>query len=213
MKKVVLSILALVLLIAVAGLFFFHMRNDAIYRIQISGLLSPESGSESGRRSEVVFRILGVETGRDWRIRVPETQEQAVLTGITETAQAGFAFGHYGEGPQKGMVYLDYSRKQSLSLTDPQGGLWFVIPLVVDGPGSGRFWYLGLFRFDPQRAEVSHKASAFIGDRVQISSLTLLEPLKSGAQEVVLQVQGYREALGKTRMQRLTVSTQGFVPG
>ncbi|MGR5237520.1 hypothetical protein [Vibrio alfacsensis] len=139
----------------------------AVYRFSLSDEEIMAKFPQVQRQSNpIVAEVLGIQSHNPWTIQVPE---QGAVTFLDEwDKNNGFLKGRYDAGATKGEVLVPTAFIAQRDIDDTP---WVVAPLIVTTQGSGTFYYIGLFKFDPVPSRVVLLDSLFIGDRIQMSDL------------------------------------------
>ena len=176
-RKLLFSILALVSLVILAGIYRFNFTHDDLYVVQEDGSVVPLDEDID----RVMLTLFSIKTHEGWSIKLPESQSQpqaeARLTRVDLSGDRRFASGDYQDGPERGSVRLDYMKMLTLNYAGDADQMLFVAPFFVSNQGSGVFAYLGLFNLNHKRGDIVQLDSVFIGDRIEIRDLQVEEPL------------------------------------
>ncbi len=80
----------------------------------------------------------------------------------------GYLIGQYDAGATKGQVLVPTAFIAQRKINKE---FWIAAPMIVTTQGSGAFYYVGLFKFDPIPSRVVLLDSVFIGDRVKFAQI------------------------------------------
>ncbi|MDF2155368.1 hypothetical protein [Vibrio sp. CAU 1672] len=147
----------LLIVVVAAGLYRFTLSDDDIMA------KFPQAADPS---NVIVAELLGIQSANPWTLHVPEAGAVSFLDEWDKEHQ--YLKGDYDAGAARGEVLLptDFIRS-----TQIDGTPWIVSPLIVTSQGTGAFYYLALFKFDPAVSRVVMVDSIFIGDRIKLASL------------------------------------------
>ncbi|MGR5069169.1 MULTISPECIES: hypothetical protein [Vibrio] len=147
----------LLAMVVIAGVYRFSLSDEDIMA------KFPQVQLQS---NSIIAEVLGIQSQNPWTIQVPE---QGAVTFLEEwDKEHGFLKGQYDAGATKGEVVVPTA---FIAQRDIAGTPWLVAPVIVTTQGSGAFYYVGLFKFDPIPSRVVLLDSVFIGDRIQMSDL------------------------------------------
>lgn len=215
-KYVVLPLLVLFVLIAAAGIYRFNFTSDDIYLVTQDGSVVPHDSTKNHLANLLPLdeKIKG-----DFLVKLPETSSdiQVALTSFSLNGKLKLASGKYSDGEVRGDIMLDYNRIFPLQLPDEGALTSFVAPFAVTTQGSGVFWYLGLFCLDHHTGRIRHLESEFIGDRIKIDNIDVVEPFVAPYQ-IQLSYRDRSEALAMaqepdvTRERKYSVSATSLTP-
>ncbi|UPR59705.1 hypothetical protein ITG10_20315 [Vibrio sp. ED004] len=176
MKKKILPIplillipIVMLVVVILAGVYRFSLSDEEILAKFPSSQVSYDP---------VVETVFDLKTTNPWTIKVPETNAYAFINEID--APKAIAFGRYDSGVERGVVTVD---TKSLSAVTLGNASFFVAPMWISNQGSGVFYYLGLFKHDQQRSRVVLVDQLFLGDRVQIQTLDVVQQPDSQSQK------------------------------
>lgn len=97
-------------------------------------------------------------------IQIPETNTQAELKKDGEGTKFSATYQDSKDPSIRGAISLD--TKDAVVYSSD----FILVPFVLNSGGTGQFVYVGLFDIKSN----SHKASAFIGDRIQVDSISVV---------------------------------------
>ncbi|MFN1533867.1 hypothetical protein [Vibrio jasicida] len=149
--------IVLLAVVIIAGIYRFSLSDDEIMA------KFPQVQTQS---NPIVEEVLGIQSRNPWTVQVPE---QGAVTFLQEwDKEHGYLKGDYDAGATKGSVLVptDFIAKREIGKAT-----WVAAPVIVTTQGSGAFYYLGLFKFDPVPSRVVLINSVFVGDRIQMSKL------------------------------------------
>ncbi|POF57198.1 hypothetical protein CRN58_20725, partial [Vibrio vulnificus] len=111
-----------------------------------------------------------IKTANPLTVLVPESKAFALMTDFD--AENAIVVGQYDSGAERGSVtvFAQYWRE-----LEADKASWFVAPLAISNQGSGHFYYLGLFKYDPVPRRVVMTDAQFLGDRIRLDKLTKTE--------------------------------------
>ncbi|MEL0607764.1 hypothetical protein [Vibrio echinoideorum] len=168
MKKKILPIplillipIVMLVVVILAGIYRFSLNDEEILAKFPSSQVSYDP---------VVETVFDLKTTNPWTIKVPETNAYAFINEVDEPR--ALAFGRYDSGVERGVVTVDTNNLSAVTLGKAR---FFVSPMWVSNQGSGVFYYLGLFKHDKQRSRVVLVDQLFLGDRIQIQTLDVME--------------------------------------
>jgi len=147
--------------VTVAGVYRFSLSDDDIMA---------KFPNQPIERDALLYAWLGISTPNPLTLNVPESKAFAFIDEYDSAN--GVASGPYDAGMERGRVTLFTKFKLDLSSDEET---WFTAPLMVSNQGSGRFYYLGLFKYDPQPRRVIMTDAVLLGDRIQIKGTLLAE--------------------------------------
>lgn len=149
--------IVLLVVVIVAGIYRFSLSDEDIIA------KFPQAQAQS---NSIVEEVLGIQSRNPWTIQVPE---QGAVTFLQEwDKEHGYLKGDYDAGGTKGAVLVPTEFIVQRDIGDTS---WVVAPVIVTTQGSGAFYYIGLFKFDPLPSRVVLLNSVFVGDRIQMSKL------------------------------------------
>ncbi|MEZ8284935.1 hypothetical protein AB4277_05495 [Vibrio splendidus] len=171
MKKKILPIplillipIVMLVVVILAGIYRFSLSDEEILAKFPSSQVSYDP---------VVESVFELKTTNPWTIKVPETNAYAFINEVDEPRT--IAFGRYDSGVERGVVTVDTQSLASVTLGQAS---FFVAPMWISNQGSGVFYYLGLFKHDQQRSRVVLVDQLLLGDRVQIQTLDVTQPVE-----------------------------------
>ncbi|PMK95444.1 hypothetical protein [Vibrio lentus] len=171
MKKKILPIplillipIVMLVVVILAGIYRFSLSDEEILAKFPSSQVSYDP---------VVETVFDLKTTNPWTIKVPETNAYAFINEVDETK--AIAFGRYDSGVERGVATVD---TKSISAVTLGKASFFVAPMWISNQGSGVFYYLGLFKHDQQRSRVVLVDQFLLGDRVQIQTLDVTQPVE-----------------------------------
>ncbi|EGR0790533.1 hypothetical protein EWS92_06575 [Vibrio vulnificus] len=168
MKKRILPI-PLILLIPIVMLAV--VMTAGIYRFTLSDEeILAKFPSQQIAADAIVERLTGIKTANPLTVLVPESKAFALMTDFD--AENAIVVGQYDSGAERGSVtvFAQYWRELEADKVS-----WFVAPLAISNQGSGHFYYLGLFKYDPVPRRVVMTDAQFLGDRIRLDKLTKTE--------------------------------------
>ncbi|BDP32225.1 hypothetical protein NB574_17850 [Vibrio vulnificus] len=168
MKKRILPI-PLILLIPIVMLAV--VMTAGIYRFTLSDEeILAKFPSQQIAADAIVERLTGIKTANPLTVLVPESKAFALMTDFD--AENAIVVGQYDSGAERGSVtvFAQYWRELKADKVS-----WFVAPLAISNQGSGHFYYLGLFKYDPVPRRVVMTDAQFLGDRIRLDKLTKTE--------------------------------------
>lgn len=164
MKKRILPIplillipIVMLLIVIVAGLYRFSLSDEEILAKFPASTLNADP---------IVERLTSLKTPNPLTVMVPETKAFALISEYNPTLAT--ATGRYDSGAERGQVSVLLSFWQSLEWQSVQG---YTAPFAISNQGSGTFYYLGLFKFDPVPQRLVMVDAVLLGDRITIESL------------------------------------------
>ncbi|EJV9423885.1 hypothetical protein N7893_003575 [Vibrio vulnificus] len=168
MKKRILPI-PLILLIPIVMLAV--VMTAGIYRFTLSDEeILAKFPSQQIAADAIVERLTGIKTVNPLTVLVPESKAFALMTDFD--SENVLVVGEYDSGAERGSVtvFAQYWRE-----LEADKASWFVAPLAISNQGSGHFYYLGLFKYDPVPRRVVMTDAQFLGDRIRLDKLTKTE--------------------------------------
>lgn len=149
--------IVLLAIVVIAGVYRFSLSDEEIMA------KFPQVQRQS---NSIVAQVLGIQSQNPWTLQVPE---QGGVTFLEEwDKEHGLLKGQYDAGATKGEVVVPTA---FIAQREIKGTPWVAAPVIVTTQGSGAFYYVGLFKFDPVPSRVVLLDSVFIGDRIQMSDL------------------------------------------
>lgn len=146
--------IAMLAVVIVAGVYRFSLSDDDIMA------KFPNQPIES---DALLYAWLGISSPNPLTLNVPESRAFAFIDEYDSAN--GLASGQYDAGTERGRVTLFTQFKLDLRSDEE---IWFSAPFMVSNQGSGRFYYLGLFKYDPQPRRVIMTDSVLLGDRIEL---------------------------------------------
>ncbi len=147
----------LLIIVIVAGVYRFSLSDDEILAKFPQGEVQSNS---------IISDVLNIQSSNPWTIQVPE---QNAVSFIEEwDKELGYLIGQYDAGATKGKVLLS---TEFIVQRQIEQVPWIVAPMIVTTPGTGSFYYIGLFKFDAVPSRVILLDSVFIGDRIKFNQL------------------------------------------
>ncbi|MEF1309441.1 hypothetical protein QTO01_04960 [Vibrio mytili] len=149
--------IVLLVVVSIAGIYRFSLSDEEIMA------KFPQAKTQI---NSIVKDTLGISSRNPWTIQVPE---QSAVTFLDEwDKESGYLIGQYDAGATKGQVKV---LTEFIVKRDIEDVPWVVAPMIVTTQGTGAFYYIGLFKFDPIPSRVVLLDSQYIGDRVNITQL------------------------------------------
>ncbi|MBG0759240.1 hypothetical protein BOO22_07395 [Vibrio cidicii] len=145
--------------VIVAGMYRFSLTDEEIMA---------KFSHQQMERDALLYAWLGISTPNPLTLNVPESRAFAFIDEYDSAN--GLASGQYDAGAERGRVTLFTQFKRDLSSDEES---WFSAPFMVSNQGSGRFYYLGLFKYDPQPRRVIMIDSILLGDRIELEQSKL----------------------------------------
>ncbi|RZT95600.1 hypothetical protein EV201_0223 [Ancylomarina subtilis] len=121
-------------------------------------------------QSEVMLKLFSIKTSNDLIIKIPETNTSCKINKIIDKDSLHIFEGHYAEGEERGVVYIDYKNIVALNQST-ENETYLIIPFSVSNQGSGIFRYIGLFDLNHKDMTIKHVDSKFLGDRIKLESI------------------------------------------
>lgn len=182
------------------------MKN--LYLIFTSILLTISCNQES---SKVMLKLFSMKTSNKFILNIPETSSHSELSEFQKINSNEYVKGTYTDGYERGNVFLDYLKINSINLTESKTLFYFVAPFIVSNQGSGSFNYLGLFVQDSKKMTIKHLDSFFLGDRIIIEKINPIMDEVSILIKEHSQKQVMAESPNKSKTIQLKTRTTGFV--
>ncbi|NVC61597.1 hypothetical protein FC652_00455 [Vibrio sp. 05-20-BW147] len=164
MRKIILPIplillipIVMLLVVIVAGLYRFSLNDHEIMA---------KFPSQQVKTDTIVELLTGKKTTNPITIIVPETKAFALISELD--VQQQIATGGYDSGAERGIATVWLAHWHSL---EARSSSLYVAPVSVSNQGSGRFYYLGLFKFDALPQRLVMVDAIYLGDRIHIKSL------------------------------------------
>lgn len=145
--------------VIVAGMYRFSLTDEEIMA---------KFPHQQMERDALLYAWLGISTPNPLTLNVPESRAFAFIDEYDSAN--GLASGQYDAGAERGRVILFTQFKRDLRSDEE---IWFSAPFMVSNQGSGRFYYLGLFKYDPQPRRVIMTDSILLGDRIELEQSKL----------------------------------------
>ncbi len=174
----------LLVVVIVAGIYRFSLSDDEIMA------KFPRSEVQS---DFIVAQVLNIQSSNPWTIQVPEQNAVSFLDEWDK--ERGYLIGSYDAGATKGKVLLP---TKFIAQREINQEPWIAAPLIVTTQGTGSFYYIGLFKFDPVPGRVILLNSVFIGDRVELNELQWRDDTSI---EISYLIQGVNQAMADTPKQ------------
>ncbi len=149
--------IVLLAIVIIAGVYRFSLSDDEIMA------KFPQAEVQS---NPIVAEVLGVQAKNPWTIQVPEQNAVSFLEEWDK--ENGYLIGQYDAGATKGQVLVPTAFIAQRKINKE---FWIAAPMIVTTQGSGAFYYVGLFKFDPIPSRVVLLDSEFIGDRVKFAQI------------------------------------------
>ncbi|PFG58403.1 hypothetical protein ATG66_0953 [Vibrio sp. ES.051] len=149
--------IVLLVVVVVAGVYRFNLSDEEIMakfpQVEI-------------HTNAIVQEVLGISSRNPWTLQVPE---QGAVTFLEEwDKDNGYLIGQYDAGATQGQVIVPTAFIAQREISDIH---WITAPMIVSTQGSGAFYYVGLFKFDPVPSRVVLVDSIFVGDRIKLNQL------------------------------------------
>ncbi|MEZ8824200.1 hypothetical protein [Vibrio sp. 10N.261.55.A7] len=165
MKKRILPI-PLILLIPIVLLFFVVIAG--IYRFSLSDEDILQKFPNHAPLNPIVGQLFDIRSSNPLTIDVPEIDAFAFISFIDE--KRSLAVGQYDSGLERGGVSIDM---ESIIPIEVSGETVYLSSLAVSNQGTGVFYYIALYRYDAMRDRMILSHSQFLGDRIQLESITI----------------------------------------
>jgi len=166
--------IVMLVIVSIAGVYRFSLSDEEIMA---------KFPSQQKRMDPVVKLVFGIDSPNPWTIEVPETKAFSFIDQYD--AETKLASGRYDSGAERGRVIVDTQWLKQLSDND------YASVMAVSNQGSGVFYYLARFYFDPAVKRMVVKQAEFLGDRVAISGVELSE----STLKVTLLIHGENQAM------------------
>ncbi|KQH87786.1 hypothetical protein J0676_07845 [Vibrio sp. Vb2880] len=156
---ILLTPLVLLVLVVAAGVYRFSLSDEQILS---------KFPAQPLKADPIVARLFDLHVTTPLTIPVPETVSFALLDRWDETQR--WVMGDYDSGSERGQVALDTHSLVAVKGQEQRRGYAGIIR--VSNQGSGVMSYLALFQYDELRLRMVMVSSEWLGDRVEIQSVT-----------------------------------------
>ncbi|WP_315918834.1 hypothetical protein [Vibrio fluvialis] len=156
---VLLTPIVLLVLVIAAGVYRFSLSDEEILA---------KFPVQSAQADAIVEQLFGLKVMTPLTIPVPEAASFALIDRWDD--QHRWVMGNYDSGSERGQVLLDTHSLLALKGQEKRYGYAGIIR--VSNQGSGVMNYLALFQYDELRLRMVMVDSQWLGDRVEIQSVT-----------------------------------------
>ncbi|WDY54985.1 hypothetical protein [Vibrio fluvialis] len=156
---ILLTPIVLLVLVIAAGVYRFSLSDEEILA---------KFPVQSAQADAIVERLFGLKVTTPLTIPVPEAASFALIDRWDD--QHRWVMGNYDSGSERGQVLLDTHSLLALQGQEKRYGYAGIIR--VSNQGSGVMNYLALFQYDELRLRMVMVDSQWLGDRVEIQSVT-----------------------------------------
>ncbi len=174
MKKTII----LIVLLLLVGIIYFKVSNVENPKTISKKTISTEEVSkesnflEDTHLREDIYKYLLSKNKNGLVINIPETKVLAPLTSILNMDKYVILKGIYSDGSD-GRVLFNHNKITFVSkINNNKNEVYYVAPFSLINQGTGRFEYIGLFKFEPTKKKNTHIDSYFLGDRIDGLSIT-----------------------------------------
>ncbi|EKO3548941.1 hypothetical protein QNE85_002725 [Vibrio fluvialis] len=156
---ILLTPIVLLVLVIAAGVYRFSLSDEEILA---------KFPVQSAQADAIVEQLFGLKVTTPLTIPVPEAASFALIDRWDD--QHRWVMGNYDSGSERGQVLLDTYSLLALKGQEKRYGYAGIIR--VSNQGSGVMNYLALFQYDELRLRMVMVDSQWLGDRVEIQSVT-----------------------------------------
>ncbi|MBY8234251.1 hypothetical protein KW539_02815 [Vibrio fluvialis] len=156
---ILLTPIVLLVLVIAAGVYRFSLSDEEILA---------KFPVQSAQADAIVEQLFGLRVTTPLTIPVPEAASFALIDRWDD--QHRWVMGNYDSGSERGQVLLDTQSLLALKGQEKRYGYAGIIR--VSNQGSGVMNYLALFQYDELRLRMVMVDSQWLGDRVEIQSVT-----------------------------------------
>lgn len=149
--------IVLLIVVSIAGVYRFSMSDEEILA---------KFPNQASQADPIMQSVFGIRTANPWTIKIPDSN---AFTFIDDMTQSPLMTGTFEDGPVRGVVAIDSQTLVQIDSTT------YLSALSVSNQGSGVFYYLVVYKYDEFRQRLVSKGSAFLGDRIRVQSVEVLD--------------------------------------
>jgi len=149
--------IVLLVVVSIAGVYRFSMSDEEILA---------KFPNQASQADPIMQSVFGIRTTNPWTVKIPDSN---AFTFIDDMTQSPLMTGTFEDGPVRGVVAIDSQTLVQIDSTT------YLSALSVSNQGSGVFYYLVVYKYDEFRQRLVSKGSAFLGDRIRVQSVEVVD--------------------------------------